>query len=77
MKQWDQMNRILFLHCIIYFFFNLKKMEALNSESRGIIERNLKTNIKSYRCPGVQTDDIDISTLNYICFKINYMHLTY
>lgn len=52
-------------------------MEALNSESRGILERNLKTNIKSHRCPGVQTDDVDISTLNYICFKINYMHLTY
>lgn len=56
-------------------------MEALNSESRGIIERNLETNIKSYiyiyRCPDVQTDDIDISTLTYICFKINYMHLTY
>lgn len=52
-------------------------MEALNSESRGIIERNLETNIKSYRCPDVQTDDIDSSTLTYICFKINYMHLTY
>lgn len=43
MKQWDQMNRILFLHCIIYFFFNLKKMEALNSESR------LRNNWKKFK----------------------------
>lgn len=47
------MNRILFLYCIIYFFFNLKKMEVLNSEIRGIIERNLKINIKLYYCFGV------------------------
>lgn len=40
-------------------------MKVLNSENRGIIERIIRTNIKSYCCSCDHTDDI-ISIIDVI-----------